>query len=349
MSVDATPWDWRPSPAGWCQALEPRIEFWAQRPGIERRAAGEALLQAADAGADWLFHPLCHALYAADPSAKSDLQLLIWTGLHAPEALEDILAEAPLQVWAAGGEVEVAAGRHRIADLAAEVAGQPSPLPIALDLWFESAEPADDLELGFARERLWRHSPPRPGCETEAVEEDVVRFFRTQSVLARALPEVARWVEGATHVVVPLRPSEDGAFNSSSQPELPGLIFADIRAPAEIAEALAHETAHQYFRLFEAGGPIVDPGHADSYASPLRREPRPLRGVFLAYHALAYICALFAETERLGESWIHPREMADLREKTAEAEATLVAAHAHLTPAGQGFFDRTREVARHGS
>src|SRR6266480_2870657 len=335
------PWDWQPSFAGWCQGLQTRIADWIPHRAldVDGEAARYALFTAAQDGANWLFHPLCHALFATPASLKNDVQLLTWISFNMAVPLGGVTIEQPLWIWSSSGGWELPVGHHEIAQLARAIGDDEYKLPIALDVWFDSAALTRNIDLGFDHTRLWRNCQELfddPSC---VIEKDVIRFLRILSLICARMPDCARWLDAVTHVVVPLAPLSDASFNSSSEADLPGLIFSDMKDESQIAEALVHESAHHYFRIAEAVGPIVLPEHQATYTSPLRPEPRPLRGVFLAYHALAYICAFFSQAQSVGVGLTHPDELAQLREKSAEAEHTLDTAAAHLTPCGQEFFE----------
>lgn len=343
MPSTSSPWDWQPSLAGWCRELRARISKWTPHPALTsaQETARRALFGAAEEGAGWLFHPFSHALFAHPYSLKNDLQLLAWISLNTGAPLGVVMVDEPVWIWSVSGGQEVPSGCHEIAELARAIGEDKYPLPVALDVWFESAAPAPSIDLGFGKERLWRSA----SCDID--ERGIVRFLRTLNLICSHMPDCARWLSTVTPVVVPLVALPSGGFNSSSQADLPGLIFADIKDEAQIAEALVHESAHHYLRIAEGNGPIIQPNHQDTYASPLRSEPRPLRGILLAYHALAYICAFFAEAHVLGLT--SAEELADLHLKTTEAERTLESAAVHLTSSGQEFFERTREVAAHAN
>jgi HEXXH motif-containing protein len=120
--------------------------------------------------------------------------------------------------------------------------------------------------------------------------------------------------------------------------------------PVFVLEALVHESAHHHLCLAEMESLLVDPKHDGTYPSPLRPEPRPLRGILLAYHALAYICALYVEARACG---FIPRdayrsEADDLQSKLDAAESTLCSSRQFLTESGDQFFSETMNVAAHG-
>jgi HEXXH motif-containing protein len=155
------------------------------------------------------------------------------------------------------------------------------------------------------------------------------------------------WITSATRVVRPLVPVE-GYARSSHDPDVPGLIEADLsRGPTQTIELIAHETAHLHLRAAHAAALLVDPQHEGRYHSPLRQEPRPLMGILLAYHALAYICAALrhAAEAAILQPESTARALDDLARRRDDARATMDGARGHLTPAGAMFLDRTHEVA----
>jgi HEXXH motif-containing protein len=88
------------------------------------------------------------------------------------------------------------------------------------------------------------------------------------------------------------------------------------------------------------------------FPSPLKAKARPLRGVMLAYHALAYITALYDALERAGVTSDRrglADELARLRAAADAAEATCLKARHLLTAHGRHFLDQTYEGVRHGT
>ena len=93
--------------------------------------------------------------------------------------------------------------------------------------------------------------------------------------------------------------------------------------------------------------PLVDPSHVATYRSPLRIDPRPLIGILLAYHALAYICAFYFDALRhsLGTEARCGEELKSAREKLCDSERTLVSNRRFLTGLGREFLNSTMQVA----
>jgi HEXXH motif-containing protein len=90
---------------------------------------------------------------------------------------------------------------------------------------------------------------------------------------------------------------------------------------------------------------MIAPDHADRrFPSPLKPEPRPLRGVMLAYHALAYITELYdavRELDVIADEEAFELQLVELRTAAMDAEATCMSARPFLTERGQQFLDHT--------
>jgi HEXXH motif-containing protein len=244
-------------------------------------------------------------------------------------------------LWSGAGDEEVGAGRHELAELGALVA-RPAPLPLALDVWCRTT--------GVIGAGTWAALDDADGADrADQLTGSVMGFLRTMAALSTLRPAVFAWITSATSVVRPLVPVADRA-RSSHHPAVPGLVEADLcRGPAQIVELVVHESAHLHLRAAEAAGDLVDPGHAESYESPLRPEPRPLLGVLLAYHALAYICAALTEAAAAGVVAADTAgpALADLGRRRDDARTVVDGARRHLTDAGTSFVDRTHQVAEH--
>jgi len=272
----------------------------------------------------------------ADPAR--DLIMAAWVAGHTGCAGELELA-TPLGLWSAAGDSEIAAGRHGLDRLGATMLER-GPVQPALDLWCRST--------GVVTAGSWAclDSVAFAPLESE-LTRSIHQFLALIAALSRATPGMLAWITAATRVVRPLVPVQDCA-RSSHDPEVPGLIEADLsRGPTQTLELIAHETAHLHLRAAQAAAPLVDPQHAGTYRSPLRPEPRPLMGILLAYHALAYICAALQQAAAAAvlESASATRALDDLTRRRDDARATMDAARQHLTAAGARFLDRTHEVS----
>lgn len=341
--MTVSPWAWTPDPRPWSTSVARAAEGWAPDRAVRLGVAEfrARLGEAAETGADWLLHPCMSRLTQPEPASVSrDVSLAAWVAGHAGCG-GDVELTSPMVLWSAAGDCEIAAGRHDLQDLGARMLA-PAPVQPALDLWCRTT--------GVITAGSWASLD---GPEFEELESGVARslhgFLALMSALARRRPAMLAWATAATRVVRPLVPVE-GFARSSHDPDVPGLIEADLsRGPTQTVELIAHETAHLHLRAAQAASELVDPHHHGTYHSPLRPEPRPLMGILLAYHALAYICAALQEAAAAGV--LHPESVAravdDLARRRDDARATMEDARAHLTDAGAAFVARTHEVADH--
>jgi hypothetical protein len=342
--VTTTPWEWQPELAPWFRSLAEQASGW--EPSVEVRSAQEparVLVEAAEACAQWLYHPCVGAITHTHEDARRerDAALVAWLALHG--GLEGELdLQAPLWCWSETGGVQLEVGTHPLDLVAAAVAPEERVLPIAFDPWCAI--------LGYD----YPDSIPatgRPEAEQEAeVRRSTLIGLRALALVSGYLPEVAAWLRSLARVLVFLDASEN-LCRSASAAELPGLVFADATSEIALLEVLVHESAHHLLYISEAGGPLIDPTDERRFTSPLRPDPRPLRGILLAYHALAFMCAFYRDLREspLGGEVVDAGDVAALASKLADAEATLDGAASSLTDRGAAFMSSTHAVAGHAA
>ncbi len=172
--------------------------------------------------------------------------------------------------------------------------------------------------------------------------------LRTCALMVGALPAAWGWLRTLTRVLVFLD-GTDNLSRSASMAEIPGLVLADTVSEVSLGELLIHETAHNLMYVTEAAGPLIELGEERRFKSPLRNDPRPLRGILLAYHALSFICAYYdgLRSASIGREIVDPIDATNLHRLRAEAQAILLEAASSFTAAGAAFFDHTRELASH--
>jgi HEXXH motif-containing protein len=128
---------------------------------------------------------------------------------------------------------------------------------------------------------------PVPGEELDA---EVARMRGGLALLAQAEPELAQEIDALICEIVLVATRDEGAFDGASSFHLWGALFLNAaahRTRIEIAEALAHESGHTLLFGISLGEPLVrNPGDA-RFASPLRRDRRPMDGVVHATYVLA--------------------------------------------------------------
>ncbi len=290
----------------------------------------------------WLRHPLMSRLTKPEPvDGSRDVALAAWAAASTAADLGAVELTEKIVLWTGAGDEVVDAGRHELEALGALVA-QPAPVPLGLDLWCRAT--------GVVTPGSWPSLPSSAVVEREPeIQVSIGRYLRTVGVLANRCPDLMSWITSATAVVRPLAPIADTA-RSCHDPDVPGLIEADIsKGTAQTIELVVHETAHHHLRTAQAAGDLVDPAHDGTYTSPLRAEPRPLFGILLAYHALAYICVALAEAAKAGiiAPEVDEAVAKDLGRHRDDAREVLQNAGSHLTDAGAAFVLRTHGVADH--
>lgn len=338
------PWQWVPDLGPWAARLAEAASAWHPAPGLglETAAIRSAITEGARVAAPWLRHPCMSRLTRPQPAHPYRDQLMAaWVAAKVDGDLGRVEFRDPIVIWSAAGDEEIGPGSYQLSELGRLVA-RPAPVPLALDVWCRAT--------GVVSAGSWAdlHCEDYAGREEE-LGAGIQRFLRLMAALVQLLPDLMAWMTSATSVVRPLVPRPDVA-RSSHDLGLPGLIEADLcKGRTQTVELLVHETAHLHLRAAEADGGLVDPDHDGRYRSPLRPEPRPLIGILLAYHALAYICAALVDGVGAGvlDAGTVGQAVADLGRRRDDARAVVEEARNHLTPTGAAFVERTHGVADH--
>jgi hypothetical protein len=346
VSHQCNPWTWRPSKVSWYQQLSHLISFWYPQEvlGLDRLGLLDRLTDAVSHQEDWVLHPCINPLTLPYEGQRlqRDFQLAIWIAAHTEDPLGVVHVPHTLWAWSPNGGEPILSGDYDLRELGAAVANHQWPCAIALDVWCDS--------IGFPFPESWAARADISDEEKQMLQGEIALFLRTICFAEDTLVDCMQWATSVTQVVIPLYRQGDNSFRSGSQDNLPGLIYADIGGGVELLEALVHESAHRHLFLAECDHPLVDPNHQGRYVSPLRPEPRPLRGILLAYHALAYICALYVDCidKKINATAYCVQELSALQMKLEQAEQTLASNQQFLTDSGKKFFDLTREVACYG-
>ena len=169
-------------------------------------------------------------------------------------------------------------------------------------------------------------------------------------VLERAAPEIAAEIRALlTEIVFVSRGSESIGFDGATSFFCSGALFLNAHTHDSLIsmiDGLSHESAHAHLFSLSFGDSFVLNPDNELYASPLRRDPRPLDGIF---HA-AYVSA------RMHYAHSHAVEARVLsKSEQKEARKALVASHtafqnglktlnehASLTPLGDRVMDGAR-------
>lgn len=278
----------------------------------------------------WALHPATLALADPAPDIGAVIAALEWVATHTPWGAE-VCIDRPLEHWWPTGRVSRCSGDFPLGTLIVPPGARPE------------IDPYGTMAGAFLG-------------ETEVFTSADERSVRTQELrttmefMSTNVPAIYDWVAHVVAVAVPLPTRDPSRSRSFSVDGRFGIVFVESHLGTEATgEALVHEAAHLHLAAEDAASPLVAIGHDRLYWSPLREDPRPLRGVLLAYHALAHIGAYYGELAAATGSSSAVAEEALARELVGATESVLEdAAAAGLTVAGRRFFQRTREILGSG-
>ncbi len=356
-AVGAAPsaWSWRVSARPWFAMQAVRLSRWMPDASLGlSEALRRRVREAASREEPWIYHPLLCAVTFDQSDKGRDLRLAVWAAANSDndESLGDVVFDAPCWIWGRDGGVLIESGQYSLRSLAERVRPSDDHKRIVdLDPWIDCVGlplPAGIVDYeGWS----WAHRQPLTADDERRLRHGIVGFLVSGAMLAERLPQCAEWVSGIVRVVVPLHSAGGNRFRSGSSAALPGLVFTDINGPTEqLLETLVHESAHHWLCLAEAEGPLVDPAHAQTYTSPLRADPRPLRGIFLAFHALAFMTAFYRDWFEAVDVGKKRAAFDSVRKLRDDAQATLNAGRHALTDHGRAMFDLTiRNVVAYAS
>lgn len=113
------------------------------------------------------------------------------------------------------------------------------------------------------------------------------------ALLDAGFPEMAAEIRALLREIVVAAGPEDPkalTFDGASCYMLWGAIMLNARGQKNVldaAQALAHESGHNLLFGFSANGPLVENADDELFSSPLRKDPRPMDGVFHATYVVA--------------------------------------------------------------
>lgn len=172
------------------------------------------------------------------------------------------------------------------------------------------------------------------------------------ALLDAGLPALAGEIRAILSQIL-LAQAPEGArieFDGASHFQFWGLLFLNPRhhrTPLAVAEVLAHEAGHSLLFGLTVDETMVRNPDEDLFESPLRRDPRPMDGI---YHATFVSARMAWAMEGLAASGLlSPVE----REAALAAAATdrvnfakgiaVIDTHGDLTPTGQEIIDNARD------
>ncbi len=140
----------------------------------------------------------------------------------------------------------------------------------------EPGEPGNPVDLGGHAPSAWA-----------AALRDAL------GIIAAHLPDLAREIELYVRMIVPTGHHAE-THRSASYRESIGAIYLTLHPGVmTLAEALIHEFSHNKLHALFELDPVIENDSAARFASPVRPDPRPLRGVLLAVHAFLPVARLY--------------------------------------------------------
>lgn len=181
--------------------------------------------------------------------------------------------------------------------------------------------------------------------EVEVAETFKIRLKKGFELLDAIVPELAGEIRAIIRqlVIAGSDPTSDYQFDGGSHYQLWGALFLNgLFHPDEIAvaEVLAHETAHSLLFGFCVDEPLVHNEDDELYTSPLRRDPRPMDGI---YHATFVSARMHWVMSRMAKSDLLSNEQKAQALAAAARDAEnfkagygVVAEHGRLSDVGEG-------------
>lgn len=327
-------WDWCPRDEEWQDFVQAEIDAWV--PSHDVFSSPDAIKTAcSNLSPDILNCPqLGPMLRPLRPTLEDEVRFVVWmacssgTDLGQMELPRDVVSHSGIE------PIILDRGVHQLSRFKVRVDDGP-----VLDPFLASVGSTIPPDLWPSSDGTWLNELPP--------SEDVgMRLTTSLYCVRNALDAIRRhsalafaWVTGATQVLVPLVPGQSNSSRSASSPCVPGCIAIDVDSNiGSVAELIVHETAHNYVYRHEFNAPLVDPDHKGLYPSSLRDDPRPLRGLLLAAHALLYILGIY---DLLSDELVHAEvERDSSRHELDKSITDLLGAREHLTQRGLDFLDR---------
>lgn len=126
-----------------------------------------------------------------------------------------------------------------------------------------------------------------------SIEDWALPLRKSFELIERHLPDIAEEMKLILHQVVPVGFDRERHL-SASYAEAIGTVYMSLHPNLlTMTEALIHEFQHNKLNALLYFDPIIENLESELYASPVRPDPRPLRGVLLAVHAFLPVARLY--------------------------------------------------------
>lgn len=180
-----------------------------------------------------------------------------------------------------------------------------------------------------------RGVPPVFDLSDHVAAEQVSILSRCLEIVDRAEPAVSEELAALVTDVGPLTAPSPRAQFSSCNRRLPGIVYASLAEPLELASFLCHEYHHFKLFLLQDVDPLLAPS-AITLAAPWRPDRRPADGVLHGTYVLFGVSQLFSHIfERFRPTLRGWRRLGVWSLCVAEGTGSLLAAPIELTPLGR--------------
>lgn len=217
------------------------------------------------------------------------------------------------------------------------------------------SDPSESVLQDMATDRFGSVATLFHQVDPATFEAFRTRFDEGLSFLEMCWPDMAAEVAVLVKQVLVATGAQSATehFDGGSHYQLWGLLIlnpAFHRTPLAIAEVLVHEASHLLLFGFTIDEPLVLNPETARYPSPLRRDPRPMDGI---YHA-AYVSARMALTmHKVANSAVVSDairlEAARMRDEDIvnfQKGADVVRAYASFTETGLAIFTNAEQAVR---
>ncbi|MEL7012497.1 MAG: HEXXH motif-containing putative peptide modification protein [Pseudomonadota bacterium] len=172
-------------------------------------------------------------------------------------------------------------------------------------------------------------------------------------LMQRALPALFSDVDAMVREVLLARaPAGDAMeFDGASHFQFWGLLLLNPKhhkTPLAVVEVLAHEASHSLLFGLTRHEPLVHNPDDELYASPLRKDPRPMDGI---YHAAFVSARMWWAMDQMSRSeFLSPTERAEARDAAETDRAnwemglSVIDAHARMSETGARILEDARHV-----
>jgi hypothetical protein len=169
------------------------------------------------------------------------------------------------------------------------------------------------------------------------VDEWLASLRAALALVGEHLPELRAEMDLYVRQIVPVGFFEDRHLSASYREAIGTLYLSLHPSPTTMVEALVHEFQHNKLNALLESDDVLENADAPLFASPVRPDPRPLRGVLLAVHAFVPVAVLYEKLAAAGEKGVE-RRFEDVVRINREGTEVLLP-NARPTEVGKGVLE----------